>query len=141
MPEVKKAHCPAPSAVVSAGRDYLAASQPETPGKGWASLIADGITLIAEARQDAPRLVELCRSKYPRFGDAISTHIPASAREQARQLKRAHGFASLQELYLEAVLKSLTRRGFMSPALELTTMPGTATQAHTAASVSQPAVG
>ena len=123
MPEVKKAHCPAPSAVVSACCNHLAAIQPATPGKGWASLLADGIALIAEARQDAPRLVELCRSRYPRFGDAISTHIPASAREPARHLKRAHGFASLQELYLEAILRSLIKRGFIGPALEPTSAP------------------
>jgi hypothetical protein len=123
MPEVKKAHCPAPSAVVSACRNYLAAIQPETPGKGCAALISEGIALIGETRQDAPRLVDLCRSKYPRFGQAISTHIPSRVREQARHLKRTHAFASLQELYLEAILRSLTKRGFMGPTLEPTAAP------------------
>jgi hypothetical protein len=123
MPEVKKAHCPAPSMVVSACHNCLAAMQPETLGKGRAALISEGIALIAEARQDAPKLVDLCRSKYPRFGHEISTHIPSSVREQARHLKRAHAFASLQELYLEAILRSLTKRGFMVPALEPTSAP------------------
>jgi hypothetical protein len=120
MSEVKKAYCPAPGAVVSAYHQCLTAMQPETPGKGCAALISEGIALIAEARQDAPRLVDMCRSKHPRFGHHISTHIPASVREQARHLKRAHGFASFQDLYLEAILRSLTKHGFLSPSLEPT---------------------
>jgi hypothetical protein len=53
------------------------------------------------------------------MGDAISTHIPASVRKQARHLNRERAFASLQELYLEAILGSLIKRGFMSRKLDL----------------------
>ena len=123
MPQVKKAHCPAPGAVATACRNYCAATQPRTPAKAGAVLIAEGIGLLAEAGQDAPKLIELCRHKYPRFADAISTHIPAAAREQARHLKRAHAFASLQDLYLEAILKSLITRGFLDPNLEPAAAP------------------
>jgi hypothetical protein len=59
------------------------------------------------------------------LGHAISTHIPTSVREQARHLKRERAFASLQEIYLEAILGSLIRRGFMSRGLDLTTDQGT----------------
>jgi hypothetical protein len=135
MPLVKKAHCPAPGAVARACRNYWAATQPRSLAKAGAVLISEGIALLSEARQDAPKLVEACRRKYPRFADAISTHIPASVREQARHLKRARAFASFQELYLEAILGSLIKRGFMSRKLELTTEP------QRGASVSHPAVG
>jgi hypothetical protein len=120
---MKKAHCPAPGAVAAAWRNYWAATQPQSPAKAGAVLIAEGIALLSEAGQDAPKLLEACRRKYPRLGDAISTHIPASVREQARHLKRARAFASLQELYLEAILGSLIKRGFMSRGLDLTTEP------------------
>jgi hypothetical protein len=123
MPQVKKAHCPAPGAVVAACRSYCAATQPQTPAKAGAVLIAEGIALLAEAGQDAPQLIELCRRKYPRFAAAVSTHIPAAAREQARHLKRAHAFASLQELYLAAILKSLIKRGYLDPDLEPAAAP------------------
>jgi hypothetical protein len=109
--------------VVTACQDYFAAAQPDAPAKASAALISKGIALLSEARQDAPKLVEACRSKYPRFGGAISAHIPASVREQARHIKRARAFASFQELYLEAILISLVKRGFISPALDLTTGP------------------
>jgi len=120
MPHAKKAHCPAPGAVAMACRTYWAANQPQSPAKACAVLIAEGIALLSEARQDAPKLLEACRRKYPRLGRAISTHIPTSVREQARHLKRERAFASLQELYLEAILGSLIKRGFMSRGLELT---------------------
>jgi len=45
-------------------------------------------------------------------------NIPASVREQARLLKRAKGFASFQQLYLEAMLASLIARGFLTAGLE-----------------------
>lgn len=125
MPKAKKAHCPAPGAVATACRDYCAANQPQSPAKAGAALISEGIALLSEARQDAPKLLEACRRKYPRLGAAISTHIPASVREQGRHLKRERAFASLQELYLEAILGSLIKRGFMSRGLELTTGRGT----------------
>jgi hypothetical protein len=118
MPKAKKAHCPAPGAVVAACRNYCAANQPQSLAKAGAALIADGVALLSEATQEAPKLIEACRRKYPRLGEAISTHIPAAVREQARHLKRARAFASLQELYLEAILGSLIKRGFMSRKLD-----------------------
>jgi hypothetical protein len=121
MPQAKKAHCPAPGAVATACRNYWAANQPQTRAKAGAVLIAEGIALLSEARQDAPKLLEACRRKYPRLGHAISTHIPAAVREQARHLKRARAFASLQELYLEAILGSLIKRGLISRGLDLPT--------------------
>jgi hypothetical protein len=42
-------------------------------------------------------------------------------REQARHLRRARSFASLQELYLEAILGSLIKRGFLTRKLDVTT--------------------
>jgi hypothetical protein len=120
MPKAKKAHCPAPGAVVAACRDYWAANQPQSLAKAGAALISDGIALLSDATQEAPKLIETCRRKYPRLGEAISTHIPAAVREQARHLKRARAFASLQELYLEAILGSLIKRGFMSRKLDVT---------------------
>jgi hypothetical protein len=123
MPTVKKAHCPAPGAVAAACRSYWAATQPQTPAKAGAVLITEGIGLVADAGHDAPKLIELCRRKYPRFAAAISTHIPAAAREQARHLKRAHALASLQDLYLAAILKSLIKRGFLDPDLEPAAAP------------------
>jgi hypothetical protein len=134
MPQSKKAHCPAPGAVVAAWRNYWAANQPQSPAQAGAVLIAEGIALLSEASQDAPKLLETCRRKYPRLDDAISTHIPAPVRERARHLKRERAFASLQELYLEAILGSLIKRGFMSRSLEPTTGP------QRGASVSRPAV-
>jgi hypothetical protein len=120
MPQAKKAHCPAPGAVATACRNYWAATQPRSLAKAGTALISEGIALLSEAREDAPRLLDVCRCKYPRLSDAISTHVPASVREQARHLKRARAFASLQELYLEAILGSLIKRGFMSRRLDLT---------------------
>jgi hypothetical protein len=123
MPQVKKAHCPAPDAVATACRHYWAASQPQSLAKAGAVLIAEGIALLSEARPDAPKLIEACRRKHPRMSDAISTHIPAAVREQARQLKRACSFPSFQELYLEALLGSLIKRGFISARLDPTAAP------------------
>ena len=123
MPHAKKAHCPAPGAVVTASRKYWAASQPQSLAKAGAALIAEGIALLSDAREDAPKLLDACRRKYPRLGDAISTHIPAAVREQARHLKRARAFASFQELYLEAILGSLIKRGFLTRSMDLTTGP------------------
>jgi hypothetical protein len=48
----------------------------------------------------------------------MSTHIPASVREQARQLKRERAFASFQELYLEAILGSLIKQRLLSKKLD-----------------------
>jgi hypothetical protein len=121
MPQAKKAHCPAPEVVATACRNYWAATQPQSLAKAGAALIAEGIALLSEARQDAPKLLEACRRKYPRLSDAISTHIPAAVREKARHLKRERAFASFQELYLEAILGSLIRRGFISHRLDLKT--------------------
>ena len=121
MPKAKKAHCPAPGAVATACRNYCDANQPQSLAQAGAALISEGIALLSEATQDAPKLIEACRCKYPRLGDAISTHIPAPVREQARHLKRARAFASFQELYLEAILGSLIKRGFMSRGLDVTT--------------------
>src|SRR5262245_30330438 len=118
MPQAKKAHCPAPGAVATAWRNYWAATQPQSPAKAGAALISEGVALLAEARQDAPKLLEACRRKYPRLSAAISTHIPSSVREQARHLKRERAFASLQELYREAILGSLVKRGFMTRGLD-----------------------
>jgi hypothetical protein len=109
--------------VATACRNYWAASQPQSLAKAGAVLLLEGIALLSEARPDAPKLIEACRRKHPRMGDAISTHIPAAVREQARQLKRACSFASFQELYLEALLGSLIKRGFISRKLELTAAP------------------
>jgi hypothetical protein len=120
MPQAKKASCPAPRAVATACRNYCAANQPQSPAKASSALISEGIALLAEARQDAPKLLEACRSKYPRLDGVISTHIPASVREEARHLKRERAFASLQEIYLEAILGSLIKHGFMSRGLDLT---------------------
>jgi hypothetical protein len=128
MPQAKKAHCPAPGAVATASRNYWATTQPQSLAKAGAALISEGITLLSEARQDAPKLIEACRTKYPRLGAAISTHIPASVREQARHLKRERAFASLQELYLEAILGSLIKRGFLSRKLDLVVSQSTVHQ-------------
>jgi hypothetical protein len=57
MPQMKKAHCPAPGAVATACRDYCAATQPQSLAKAGAVLIAEGIAFLSEARQDAPKLV------------------------------------------------------------------------------------
>jgi hypothetical protein len=76
------------------------------------------VALLARANETAPKLVDLCRGKYPHFDQAISTHIPAAVREQARQLKRARAFASFQEFYLEAVLASLVDRGLLTAGLD-----------------------
>ena len=88
MAQVKKAHCPAPGAVATACRTH-AATQPQSLAKAGAVLIAEGLALPSGGQTGCvPKLVEACRRKYLRMGDAISTHIPAAVREQARQLKR-----------------------------------------------------
>ena len=128
MPQAKKAHCPAPGAVATACRNHWAATQPQSLARAGAALISEGITLLSEARQDAPKLIEACRTKYPRLGAAISTHIPASVREQARHLKRERAFASFQELYLEAILGSLIKRGLLNRKLDLVVSQSTVHQ-------------
>jgi hypothetical protein len=122
MTDKKKAHCPAPGAVVEACRSYYSATHAQTPAKAYTALITRGLALVAEARPDKPHLAEMCRRKVPRFDGWIATHIPSSAREQARHMKRDRAFVSLQELYLEAVLAALTERGFISPELEPTSV-------------------
>ena len=81
MAQVKKAHCPAPGAVATACRNYCAANQPQSLAKAGAVLIAEGLALLSEARPDAPKLVQACRRKHPRMGDAISTLQYASRRD------------------------------------------------------------
>ena len=125
MPLAKKAHCPAPGAVAAACRNHWAATQPQSLAKAGAVLISEGIALLSQGGENAPKLLDASRRRYPRLGHAISTHIPTSVREQARHLKRERAFASLQEIYLEAILGSLVRRGFMSRGLDLTTDQGT----------------
>jgi len=119
MSEKKKATCLAPGAVITACRNCFAAMRPRSPAAGLAQLISDGVGLIGRTNESAPKLIDQCRSKYPRFDQEISTHIPASVREQARHLKRAKGFGSFQELYSEAMLTSLVARGFMTAGLEV----------------------
>lgn len=128
MARPKKAHCPAPGIVARACRDFCAATQPQTLAKAGAALISEGIALLSEAGQDAPKLLDACRRKYPGLSHAISTHIPAAVREQARHLRRERAFASLQELYLEAILGSLIKRGFLTRGLELKESHGAAQQ-------------
>jgi hypothetical protein len=123
MPKPKRAYCPAPGVVTAAWRNYWAANQPQSPAKAGAALIAEGVALLAEARPDAPKMIQACRRKHPRVDGAISTHIPAAVRERARHLRREHAFASLQELYLEAILGSLIKHGFMTRGLEPTARP------------------
>ena len=118
MSDKKKATCLAPSAIVRTCRNCFAAMHPRSRAAGHAQLISEGIALIAPTNEGAPKLIDLCRSKYPRFDQEISTHIPASVREQVRLLERAKGFASFQELYLEAMLASLIARGFLTAGLE-----------------------
>jgi hypothetical protein len=118
MSDKRKATCPAPSAVIAACRKRFPALDAHSPAAGYAQIIVEGVALLARASEAAPKLVDLCHSKYPRFDQAISTHIPAAVREQARQLKRARAFGSFQEIYLEAVLASLVDRGQLTAALE-----------------------
>ena len=118
MSDRRKATCLAPSAIVAACRTWFAAIHPRSPAAGHAQLISEGIALVARRNEGAPKLIDQCRSKYPRFDQEISTHIPASVREQARLLKRAKGFGSFQELYLEAMVASLVARGFLTAGLE-----------------------
>jgi len=118
MSDKKKATCLAPSAIVAVCRTCFAAIHPRSPVAGHAQLISEGIALVAPRDEGAPKLIDQCRSRYPWFDRKISTHIPASVREQARLLKRAKGFRSFQELYLEAMLASLVVRGFLTVGLE-----------------------
>jgi hypothetical protein len=119
MSKAKKAHCPVPVTIATACREYWAATQPQSLSKAGAALISEGIKLLSEAGQDAPKLTETCRTKYPCMGAAMSTHIPAAVREQARYLKRERAFGSFQELYLEAILGSLIKRHLLSRKLDL----------------------
>ena len=73
MTKAKKAHCPAPGAVLAACRNYWAANQPQSLAKAGAALISEGIALLSDAAPDAPKLVEACRRHYPRLSDAISS--------------------------------------------------------------------
>ncbi len=118
MSDKRKVTCPAPSAVVAACHKRYPALSARSPAAGYTQIIAEGITLLTRANEAAPKLINLCRGKFPRFDQEISTHIPASVREQARQLKRARGFGSFQELYLEAVLASLVERGLLTAGLD-----------------------
>jgi len=118
MSDRRKATCLAPSAIVAVCRTCFAAIYPRSPAAGHAQLISEGIALVARRNEGAPKLIDQCRSKYPRFDQEISTHIPASVREQARLLKRAKGFGSFKELYLEAMVASLVARGFLTAGLE-----------------------
>jgi hypothetical protein len=103
MSDKRKATCPAPSSVIAACHRRVAALQARSPAAGYAQIIAEGVALLARRSETAPKVIELCRSKYPQFGQVISTCIPAALREQARQLKRARTFGSFQDVYLEAV--------------------------------------
>jgi hypothetical protein len=123
MSAMKKAHCPMPEAVAATCQAYLAETRPQTLAKGWAALIAEGVVLIAERRPSAENLATVCRRKHAAFDAALSTHIQASVREQARHLRRARGLPSLQELYLEAVLAALIKHGFLGPDLTPTAPP------------------
>jgi hypothetical protein len=118
MSDKRKATCPVPSAVIAACQTRLAELQARSKAAGYAQLVAEGVTVLARTSETAPKRIDLCRSKYPDFDRMIATHIPAAAREQARQLKRARGFRSFQEVYLEAVLATLVDRGLLTPALD-----------------------
>ena len=120
MSDKRKATCPAPSAVVAACDKRLLALEARSPAAGYAQIIAEGMALLARASETAPKLADLCHGKYPRFDRIISTHISAALREQARQLKRARTFASLQEIYLEALLAALVERGLLTVGLDAT---------------------
>lgn len=118
MSDKRKATCPAPSVVIAACHKRLPGLHARSPAAGYAQIIAEGVALLARASEAAPKLADLCHSKYPQFDQVISTHIPAAVREQARQLKRARAFGSFQQLYLEAVLASLVDRGLLTAALD-----------------------
>lgn len=118
MSDKRKATCPAPNAVIAACRTRLPALHAQSPAAGYGQIIAEGLALLARASEAAPKLIDLCHSKYPQFNQAISTHIPVSVREQARQLKRARSFRSFQEIYLEAVLASLIDHGVLTAELD-----------------------
>jgi hypothetical protein len=119
MPDrTKKAKCPAPSAIVAACRRRAGDLHAWTPSAGYAQIISEGIGLLARASEAAPKLVDLCHRKYPRFDQAISTYISPAVREQARQMKRARAFASFQDIYLEAVLADLVDRGVLTAGLD-----------------------
>jgi hypothetical protein len=119
MSDKRKATCPAPSAVIKACRKHLPALHARSPAAGYAQIIAEGIALLARASEAAPELIDVCHSKYARFDEVISTHIPAAVREQARQLKRARSFGSFQEFYLEAILASLVDRDVLTAGLDV----------------------
>ena len=120
MTKAKKAHCPAPGAVLAACRNYWAANQPQSLAKAGAALISEGIALLSDATPDAPKLVEACRRHYPAWvtRSRRTSRLPCASR---RASSSGHAFASFQELYLEAILGSLIKRGFMSRKLDVTT--------------------
>jgi hypothetical protein len=118
MSDKKKATCPAPSAIVAACDKRLLALQARSPAAGYAQIIAEGLAILARAGGAAPKLAQLCHGKYPQFDRIISTHIPATLREQARQLKQARAFGSFQEIYLEAILEALVDRGLLTAGLD-----------------------
>lgn len=121
MSDKRRATCPAPSAIVAACHRCSAAMHAYSPAAGYAKIIAEGVTLLTRATGAGPKLIDLCRSKYPHFDRVIATHIPAAVREQARQLKRVRAFGSFQEIYLEAVLASLVDRGLLTAGLDAKT--------------------
>ena len=118
MSATKKATCVAPSTVIAACRRCSDAMHAPSPAAGYARLIADGIALLARTSRPTSDLVKLCRQKYPHLNCEISAHIPTSAREQARHLKREKALGSLPSVYLEALLASLVDRGCMTADLE-----------------------
>jgi hypothetical protein len=68
-----------------ASRSYWAATQPQSLAKAGAALISEGITLLSEASQNAPKLIEACRTQYP-----------LDVQEDALEVRiRAEGLASL----------------------------------------------
>ena len=121
MTKAKKAHCPAPGAVLAACRNYWAANQPQSLAKAGAALISEGIALLSDATPDAPKLVEACRRHYPRLGDDDLDAHPGFRARAGAPAQADTRFASFQELYLEAILGSLIKRGFMSRKLDVTT--------------------
>ena len=118
MSASKKAACLAPRIVIAACQRCIEAMKARSAAAGYAQLIADGIALLGRTSQVTPKLTDVCHDKYPEWGHKISTHIPTSAREQARHLKRDITFGSLRQVYLEALLASLIERGFMTSGLE-----------------------
>jgi hypothetical protein len=100
-------------------RQRLATLEARLPSAGYARIITEGVALIARANETAPKLIDLCRSRFLLFDGVISTQISAAVWEQARQLKRARGFGSFQEVYLEGVLAPLVAGGLLTAGLDV----------------------